>query len=140
MNAPRERICFHPPLEGEGRARRARGGVIVPSAVTPPDCAFAQSTSPLQGEVKSECGCATSSFEARAYARAPQDEEGKNKMRRKVSAADWRFPFQMTRKQWSLLPYPQRHAFVAQAQCNLLRFFRDCKNARCRRARCCLVP
>jgi hypothetical protein len=61
-------------------------------------------------------------------------------MRRKVSAAGWRFPFQMTRKQWSLLPYPQRHAFVAQAQCNLLGYFRDCKNARCRRARCCLVP
>jgi hypothetical protein len=61
-------------------------------------------------------------------------------MRRKVSTPGWRFPFQMTRKQWSLLPYPQRHAFVAQAQCNLLGYFRDCKNARCRRARCCLVP
>ena len=56
-------------------------------------------------------------------------------MRRKVSAADWRFP-----KQWSLLPYPQRHAFVAQAQCTLLGHWRDCKNPRCRRAKVCLKP
>ena len=61
-------------------------------------------------------------------------------MRRKVSAAEWRFPMRMTRKQWSLVPYPQRHAFVAQAQCNLLGYFRDCKNARCRRAKVCIKP
>src|ERR1700683_5039176 len=56
------------------------------------------------------------------------------KMRRKVSAPGWRFPMQMTRKQWSLLPYHQRHFLLAFAQCNLLGYFRDCKQARCRRA------
>jgi hypothetical protein len=61
-------------------------------------------------------------------------------MRRKVSAPGWRFPFRMTRKEWSLGSYPQRHAVVAQAQCNLLGYWRDCKHARCRRARCCLTP
>ena len=61
-------------------------------------------------------------------------------MRRKVTAQDWRFPLRMTRKHWSMLPYAQRHAFVAQAQCNLLAYWRDCANARCRRARCCLSP
>ena len=61
-------------------------------------------------------------------------------MRRKVSAPDWRFPRRMTRKEWSMLPYPWRHAYVAHAQCNLLGFWRDCKNARCRRARRCAEP
>ncbi|HEY1745933.1 MAG TPA: hypothetical protein VGG11_04100 [Xanthobacteraceae bacterium] len=61
-------------------------------------------------------------------------------MRRKVSSATWRFPMRMTKKQWSRVSYPQRHAFVAQAQCNLLGHWRDCKHARCRRARCCLTP
>jgi hypothetical protein len=61
-------------------------------------------------------------------------------MRRKVTARDWRFPLRMTRKQWSMLPYAERHAYVAQAQCNLLAYWRDCANARCRRARCCLFP
>ena len=61
-------------------------------------------------------------------------------MRRKVSAADWHFPRRMTRKQWSMLPYPWRHAYVAHAQCNLLAFWRDCKKARCRRARRCGEP
>ena len=36
-------------------------------------------------------------------------------MRRKVSAPDWRFPRRMTRKQWSMLPYRWRHAYVAHA-------------------------
>jgi hypothetical protein len=31
-------------------------------------------------------------------------------MRRKVTAQDWRFPLRMTRKQWSVLPYAERHA------------------------------
>ncbi len=61
-------------------------------------------------------------------------------MRRKVSTEEWRFPMRMTKKQWSRVSYPQRHAFVAQAQCNLLGYWRDCKHARCRRARCCLTP
>jgi hypothetical protein len=61
-------------------------------------------------------------------------------MRRKVSAAEWRFPFRMTRKEWSMVSYPQRHALVAQAMCTLLGYFRECKNARCRRARVRLVP
>jgi hypothetical protein len=61
-------------------------------------------------------------------------------MRRKLSAPDWRFPRRMTLKQWSALPYRDRHAYVAQAQCTLLEYWRDCANARCRRARRCLVP
>jgi len=46
----------------------------------------------------------------------------------------------MTHKQWSALPYHERHAYVAQAQCDLLAFWRDCAKARCRRARHCLEP
>jgi hypothetical protein len=47
-------------------------------------------------------------------------------MRRKVTAWGWRFPLRMTRKQWSMLPYAERHTYVAQAQCNLLGYWRDC--------------
>ena len=61
-------------------------------------------------------------------------------MRRKLSAPGWRFPRRMTLKQWSLLPYRERHAYLAQAQCTLLDYWRDCANARCRRAHRCLVP
>jgi len=35
-------------------------------------------------------------------------------MRRKVTARDWRFPRRMTRKQWSVLPYAERHADVGR--------------------------
>jgi hypothetical protein len=59
-------------------------------------------------------------------------------MRRKVTAPGWRFPARMTYKQWSTLSYPWRHANLAIAQCNLLKFWRDCAKARCRRARRCL--
>ena len=61
-------------------------------------------------------------------------------MRRKVSAKDWRYPRRMTRRQWSMLPYGHRHAYLAQAQCTLLGYWRDCAKARCRRARRCLQP
>jgi hypothetical protein len=61
-------------------------------------------------------------------------------MRRKVSAPDWRFPLRMTRTQWIVLPYRLRHAYVAYAQCMLLGHWRDCAQARCRRARRCLSP
>ena len=61
-------------------------------------------------------------------------------MRRKVSASNWPFPRRMTRKQWSMLPYAHRHAYLAEMQCNLLEFWRDCANARCRRARRCREP
>ena len=61
-------------------------------------------------------------------------------MRRKVSAPEWRFPRRMTLKQWSVLPYRERHAYLAQAQCALLEYWRDCANARCRRVHRCLVP
>ena len=61
-------------------------------------------------------------------------------MRREVSAPDWRFPRRMTFKQWSMQPYRERHDDLARAQCALLGFWRDCANARCRRARKCLVP
>jgi hypothetical protein len=46
----------------------------------------------------------------------------------------------MTLKQWSVLPYRERHAHLAQAQCTLLEYWRDCAHARCRRAQRCLVP
>ncbi|MGO9400335.1 MAG: hypothetical protein ACLP19_21205 [Xanthobacteraceae bacterium] len=61
-------------------------------------------------------------------------------MRRNVSAPDWRFPLRMTYTQWSVLPYRDRHAYLAQAQCTLLGYWRDCAKARCRRAQRCLVP
>jgi hypothetical protein len=61
-------------------------------------------------------------------------------MRRKVSAKGWRFPRRMTKTQWSVLPYRYRHAYVAQAQCNQLGYWRDCAKANCRRARRCLQP
>jgi hypothetical protein len=61
-------------------------------------------------------------------------------MRRKLSAPDWRFPRRMTLKQWSVLPYRERHAYLAQAQCTLLEYWGDCANARCRRTQRCLVP
>ena len=61
-------------------------------------------------------------------------------MRRKLSAADWRLPRRMTFTQWSLLPYRERHTYLAQAQCTLLEYWRDCAKARCRRAQRCLVP
>jgi hypothetical protein len=61
-------------------------------------------------------------------------------MRRKVSAKDWRFPRRMTKTQWSALSYRYRHTYVAQAQCTLLAYWRDCDKARCRRAHRCLQP
>jgi hypothetical protein len=61
-------------------------------------------------------------------------------MRRKLSAPAWRFPRRMTLKQWSVLPYRERHAHLAQAQCTLLEYWHDCAHARCRRAQRCLVP
>jgi hypothetical protein len=53
---------FHPPLEGEGRARRARGGVtsyyvIVAAKSFHPLPLASLATSPLQGEVKIEAAC-----------------------------------------------------------------------------------
>jgi hypothetical protein len=66
--------------------------------------------------------------------------EGDETLRRKVSAADWRFPRRMTFAQWRRLPYRYRHAYLAQAQCTLLGHWRDCAHRRCRRAHRCLVP
>jgi hypothetical protein len=68
-----------------------------------------------------------------------QPREGRT-MRRKLSAPAWRFPRRMTLKQWTTLPYRERHAYLAQAQCTLLEYWRDCAQARCRRAQRCLVP
>ena len=47
-------FVFHPPLEGEGRARSARGGVgrFWERKISPPPAALRAATSPLQGEVK----------------------------------------------------------------------------------------
>jgi hypothetical protein len=61
-------------------------------------------------------------------------------MRRKVRAKDRPYLRRMTRKQQSMLPYRYRHAYVAQAQCTLLGYWRDCAKPRCRRARRCLEP
>ncbi len=61
-------------------------------------------------------------------------------VRRKVSAPDWRIPRRMTLRQWRRLPFPSRWWYLARAQCNLLGYWRDCKNRRCRRARRCLEP
>lgn len=61
-------------------------------------------------------------------------------MRRKVGAADWRYPRRMTLTQWRRTPYRQKHMIVAQAQCDLLGYWRDCNKARCRRARSCVFP
>ena len=49
-------------------------------------------------------------------------------MRRKVSAANWRFPLRMSRTQWARLPYRNRHAIIAQAMCTLLGHWRNCDN------------
>jgi hypothetical protein len=61
-------------------------------------------------------------------------------LRRKVSAPDWRFPRRFTFAQWKALPYRTRHAYLAQAQCTLLGYWRDCTEPRCRRAQKCLLP
>ena len=61
-------------------------------------------------------------------------------MRRKVSAPDWRFPLRLTFTQWKALPIRRRHAYLAQAQCTLLGYWRDCAKLRCRRAQRCLFP
>jgi hypothetical protein len=61
-------------------------------------------------------------------------------VRRKVTAANWKYPRRMTFSQWRRVPYRQKHWLIAQAQCNLLGYWRDCAKARCRRVRRCLVP
>jgi hypothetical protein len=73
---------------------------------------------------------------------APAVTESKReqKMRRKVSAANWKYPRRMTFTQWRRLPYRQKHWLVAQAQCDLLGYWRDCANLRCRRHRRCQSP
>lgn len=61
-------------------------------------------------------------------------------MRRKVSAANWKYPLRMTFRQWRRLPYPYKHWEITRAQCNLMGYWRDCKTMRCRRAHGCLFP
>ncbi len=61
-------------------------------------------------------------------------------MRRKVSAANWKYPRRMTFTQWRRVRYRRKHLLVAQAQCDLLGYWRDCEKARCRRGRSCLFP
>ena len=61
-------------------------------------------------------------------------------MRRKVSAATWKYPYRMTFTQWRRLPYRRKHWLIAQAQCDLLGYWRDCAKARCRRVRQCQFP
>ena len=61
-------------------------------------------------------------------------------MRRKISAAEWKYPRRMTLTQWRRLPYRDRHWYLAEAQCNRLGHWRDCTKTRCRRTRGCWVP
>jgi hypothetical protein len=61
-------------------------------------------------------------------------------MRRKVGRKDWQFPRRMTFTQWRRLPYRHRHWYLAQMQCTLLGYWRDCAKPRCHRARKCLYP
>ena len=61
-------------------------------------------------------------------------------MRRKVAAANWKYPRRMTFTQWRRVPYRRKHRIIAQAQCDLLGYWQDCAKARCRRARSCLFP
>jgi hypothetical protein len=61
-------------------------------------------------------------------------------VRRKVSAANWKYPRRRTFTQWRRIPYRKKHAIIAQAQCTLLGYWRDCAKSRCRRARSCLFP
>ena len=47
---------LYPPLDGEGRRRRRRGGVslFAKATLSPPPAMLRMATSPLQGEVKSK--------------------------------------------------------------------------------------
>ncbi len=49
-----------------------------------------------------------------------------------------KYPGGRTFAQWRLLPYKTRHAWVTQAECDLLGYWADCvKKKRCRRDRTC---
>jgi hypothetical protein len=61
-------------------------------------------------------------------------------VRRKVSAANWKYPRRMTFSQWRRVPYRRKHWLIAQEQCDLLGYWRDCAKARCRRVRWCVSP
>lgn len=87
----------------------------------------------------------TNPVEAQAFFKDWLNKEcaGKKKertVRRKVSARNWRYPARMTFTQWRRLPYRQKHWLIAQAQCDLLGYWRDCAKLRCRRARGCQFP
>jgi hypothetical protein len=66
--------------------------------------------------------------------------EKESAVRRKVSAADWKYPRRMTYSEWRRLPYLDRYWFVAQAQCTLLGYWRDCPKPFCRRLQQCKFP
>jgi hypothetical protein len=61
-------------------------------------------------------------------------------MRRNVSATNWKFPRRMTFTQWRRTPYRRKHWLIAQAQCDLLGYWRECADPRCRRAQQCKSP
>jgi hypothetical protein len=61
-------------------------------------------------------------------------------MRRKVSAADWKYPRRMTFSQWRRLGYRQKYWIITQMQCTLLGYWKDCRIRRCRRQRKCYIP
>ena len=61
-------------------------------------------------------------------------------VRRNVAASSWKYPRRMTFSQWRRVPYREKHGLIAQAQCDLLGYWRDCAKVRCRRDRRCLFP
>jgi hypothetical protein len=80
----------------------------------------------------------TAHFSSSPFSRRKKNEG--ERMRRKVSAANWRFPRRMTFTQWRRVPYRQKHWLIAQAQCDLLGYWRGCADRRCRRKRHCRSP
>jgi hypothetical protein len=48
-----------------------------------------------------------------------------------------KFPGRMSFTQWKRTPYRKKHRLVGIAINNRFRYWRDCPDARCRRARCC---
>jgi hypothetical protein len=61
-------------------------------------------------------------------------------VRRNVPASTWKYPRRMTFSQWRRVPYREKHWLIAQAQCDLLGYWRECAKLRCRRERRCLFP
>jgi hypothetical protein len=48
-----------------------------------------------------------------------------------------KYPGRRTFQQWKQLTYQERNAWVTQAKCDLLGFWKTCRKRRCRRDRTC---